>query len=130
MKQAPLDAAADQGTESSASIRAPVVPLLATAHALAPSLLYGAMWLATRANQTVTLLAIALFWSWPVWLWPLLRHRHARPWSTAIALVISLLVLAAVALPIYILMLCVGSHVIMFPFAAGPCSKPGMCCES
>ena len=27
-------------------------------------------------------------------------------------------------------LLAVGSHVIMFPFAAGHCSRPEMCCES
>ncbi|HEY9105169.1 MAG TPA: hypothetical protein VIN58_00720 [Roseateles sp.] len=94
---------ADAGIQPSISMRASAVPLLATAHALTPLLLYGAMWLVGHMENTVTLLAITLFWSWPVWLWPLIRHRHARPRSTAIALVMSLLALAAGALPMYVL---------------------------
>ncbi len=95
----------EAGTEPSVAMHAPTVPLLATAHALMPLLICSAAWLIGHMDEMATLLAVMLFWSWPVWLWPLIRHRRARPRSTPIALVISLLALAAAALPIYVLTL-------------------------
>jgi hypothetical protein len=49
--------------------------MLALAHAAAPLLLYLLMRAIGGLDQTTERIAVVLFWSWPIWLWPLIRYR-------------------------------------------------------
>jgi hypothetical protein len=75
-----------------------LVPVLAIIHALTPLLLLATGLLA-RADSAMTPIALALFWSWPFWLWPMIRYRHCHSTLSALALATSLLVQTVATLP-------------------------------
>ena len=80
------------------------VPRLATAHALAlPILLCGAklLNLGTTAFQVV----VALYWFWPLWLWPLVRHRSRNSLSYMVVLLLAFIVWAALVPTMFIITL-------------------------
>jgi len=73
-----------------------MVALLATAHGILPLLLLYAL---GPLLGPVQILAVILFWSWPVWLWPLAQLRGGPMLAVALPLVVSALALLAAALP-------------------------------
>jgi len=75
------------------------IPLLALAHAAAPLLLYLLMRTIGGPGQPIQRIAVVLFWSWPIWLWPLIRYRHRNIRLFGMALVLTLIVFVAAALP-------------------------------
>jgi hypothetical protein len=75
------------------------IPLMALAHAAAPLLLYLLMRAIGGPDPSIQRIAVVLFWSWPIWLWPLIRYRHRNLRLFGMALVLALIVLVAAALP-------------------------------
>jgi hypothetical protein len=81
-----------------------VPPLLSVLHALVPlALLLVAQ--GAIVVSSLAYLAMAFFWSWPLWLVPLSRNRDGKPGTFAVPVVLSCLALLVSALPMLLLTL-------------------------
>lgn len=77
------------------------IPLLSLGHAVAPLLLYFVWRAVGLPDWGIMKLAVLLFWTWPVWLWPLIRYRRRDTHLFGFAaLMLWLLGLLAATLPI------------------------------
>lgn len=76
------------------------IPLLALGHAAAPLLLYFLVGAIGGPAQPLAPIAVVLFWSWPIWLWPLIRYRHRNIRLFGMALILALIAFVAAALPL------------------------------
>jgi hypothetical protein len=84
--------------EFDAQLSNPVIPLLAAAHALLPLLLIYIS-IAGPKSSLLANIGVIFFWSWVIWIWPLIGSRDSKLPSYKISLVFSIVALLIAALP-------------------------------